>query len=469
MPSIITAGTTTGTALSLTSDTSGELQIRTNNGSTTAMTLTTAGNVGVGNTSPGAPLDVTSNSNAFGVQVRGRSSDNVGILRFVDNTVSAEYFRFEMSSSGSILSTVVSAPMIFRTSNTERMRIDSSGNVGIGTSSPGATKLAVQTAGGAVDGLSVYSPSVTNGAIIRLADNNYNAALRTIPAGGTTNLAFDVAGAERMRITSTGVVALNNPVNITQTLWSGAPAYQAGQSAAFYGDGQVANWVSGHALNAYRSANTWYYSSTGIPSGRVEYGNGATGAAAGFAVYGADAGSAGGAITWTQTLNVSTGTTLALQGATSQSGTGITFPATQNASSNANTLDDYEEGTWTATLSATTTAPTTPVTTTGYYTKIGNLVTVFMRFTNVNTTGAVGNMRITGMPFAAANNTENQSNAPMMFGLNVPNLYVTGFVQAGQTEIRFLGIANNGAWSDVTLTAGTSKYLNMSLTYQTST
>ena len=41
-------------------------------------------------------------------------------------------------------------------------------------------------------------------------------------------------------------------------------------------------------------------------------------------------------------------------GATSpSSGTGIAFPATQNASSDANTLDDYEEGTWTPTLGVT--------------------------------------------------------------------------------------------------------------------
>jgi len=37
-------------------------------------------------------------------------------------------------------------------------------------------------------------------------------------------------------------------------------------------------------------------------------------------------------------------------GNTSATGTGITFPATQSASSDANTLDDYEEGTWTPTL-----------------------------------------------------------------------------------------------------------------------
>jgi hypothetical protein len=47
------------------------------------------------------------------------------------------------------------------------------------------------------------------------------------------------------------------------------------------------------------------------------------------------------------------GQTVALQNAVvNATGTGITFPATQNASSNANTLDDYEEGTWTPTLTS---------------------------------------------------------------------------------------------------------------------
>jgi hypothetical protein len=41
-------------------------------------------------------------------------------------------------------------------------------------------------------------------------------------------------------------------------------------------------------------------------------------------------------------------TTIGVGDATpSASGSGITFPATQSASTNANTLDDYEEGTWT--------------------------------------------------------------------------------------------------------------------------
>ena len=54
---------------------------------------------------------------------------------------------------------------------------------------------------------------------------------------------------------------------------------------------------------------------------------------------------------------------------------GITFPATQVASAGANTLDDYEEGTWTPTLSFGS-GSVTYTTQTGRYTKIGKLVTV---------------------------------------------------------------------------------------------
>ena len=62
-------------------------------------------------------------------------------------------------------------------------------------------------------------------------------------------------------------------------------------------------------------------------------------------------------------------------GSTSANGTGITFPATQSASSDANTLDDYEEGTWTPLLNYLWTISGT-VTATGTYTKTGRQVFV---------------------------------------------------------------------------------------------
>ena len=89
--------------------------------------------------------------------------------------------------------------------------------------------------------------------------------------------------------------------------------------------------------------------------------------------------------------------------APSTSGAGITFPATQSASSNANTLDDYEEGTWTPTYTSNGTASTFSYgLQIGYYTKIGNRVLCTMRL-YTNTTGntlGTGDVSISGLPFA---------------------------------------------------------------------
>lgn len=85
---------------------------------------------------------------------------------------------------------------------------------------------------------------------------------------------------------------------------------------------------------------------------------------------------------------------------------GLAFPATAVAHAGANTLDDYEEGTWTPTFSPTTGAfgSITYTSTTGTYTKIGNQVTIHFRIlTSALTVGtASGQLRIAGMPFTNA-------------------------------------------------------------------
>ena len=97
-------------------------------------------------------------------------------------------------------------------------------------------------------------------------------------------------------------------------------------------------------------------------------------------------------------------TTIGVGSATpSTSGSGITFPATQSPSTDANTLDDYEEGTYTPTLIGNGTAGN-PVysTQTGRYTKIGNVVFVqAIVFVTSNTTGT-GTARIS-LPTAVGN------------------------------------------------------------------
>jgi hypothetical protein len=78
----------------------------------------------------------------------------------------------------------------------------------------------------------------------------------------------------------------------------------------------------------------------------------------------------------------------------------IAFPATQSASANANTLDDYEEGTWTPT--ATDFSINTGWT--GTYTKIGRLVYLTVRNTTAITSTKLTSI-ITGLPFLPATNS----------------------------------------------------------------
>ena len=65
----------------------------------------------------------------------------------------------------------------------------------------------------------------------------------------------------------------------------------------------------------------------------------------------------------------------------------ITFPATQSASADANTLDDYEEGTFTPTVTFQTGSAT--YTSSGTYTKVGRLVVCHVQIT-ITSSGASG-------------------------------------------------------------------------------
>jgi hypothetical protein len=98
-------------------------------------------------------------------------------------------------------------------------------------------------------------------------------------------------------------------------------------------------------------------------------------------------------------------TTIGVGGATpSTSGSGISFPATQSASTNANTLDDYEEGTWTPVYIGTSGSigSTAYTTRNGTYTKIGNVVIVGLQLLLSNKGSWTGTVKITGLPFTAA-------------------------------------------------------------------
>lgn len=92
----------------------------------------------------------------------------------------------------------------------------------------------------------------------------------------------------------------------------------------------------------------------------------------------------------------------------------IKFPASQNASSDANTLDDYEEGTWTPAFGGTTDPDSvTYATQSGRYTKIGRLVhyTFHLQTSAVTIGSGTGALRLNGGPF-----TPGQAQQPVAIG-----------------------------------------------------
>jgi hypothetical protein len=103
----------------------------------------------------------------------------------------------------------------------------------------------------------------------------------------------------------------------------------------------------------------------------------------------------------------STGYNVTLSGGVVGAGTGVAFPATQSASSDANTLDDYEEGTWTPIFSASG-YTFTYGSQNGYYTKIGSVV-IFKLYMAVSVASGSGSSQgsISGLPYTSSNISAN--------------------------------------------------------------
>ncbi len=136
----------------------------------------------------------------------------------------------------------------------------------------------------------------------------------------------------------------------------------------------------------------------------------------------------------------------------------IKFPATQNASANANTLDDYEEGTFTPVVrDAAAGNVATAAVAVGFYTKIGNAVRFNLYLTDINTAGltASNQVCITAMPFAASS-TANSHHLHNV--LSVSAGPTTGSLSAIQyASTSYLQVQN-------AITTGTSSFLVSQLT-----
>lgn len=122
----------------------------------------------------------------------------------------------------------------------------------------------------------------------------------------------------------------------------------------------------------------------------------------------------------------------------------VKFPATQVPSTDANTLDDYEEGTWTATLGDGTNNYTVN-SQTSTYTKIGRLVYVRTSLT-WNSIGSAGasQLRIGGLPFAVGSGSH-AANIGSVTGFDTTATLnpITAYVQA--SSIFFERVNDNAA------------------------
>lgn len=129
------------------------------------------------------------------------------------------------------------------------------------------------------------------------------------------------------------------------------------------------------------------------------------------------------------------GTTLGVGNATpAASGAGVTFPATQSASTDPNTLDDYERGTWTPSLGGDTTYGGDVG---GRYVKTGKKCTVWGKI-QITTLGTGSTTTLSGLPFASANNgLEGVGSVSYYAGLAVSTIALTPFVSTNASHIRF--------------------------------
>jgi hypothetical protein len=173
-------------------------------GSVERMRITSSGNVGIGTTSP--------------------NKDGITTALTINSPVATNYSGIELStadtlrtalisnSNGGFLYTATAIPLVFQTNNTERMRITSSGNVGIGTSSPSFALSVSSTSSNTITAINTTS----NISRFCFAENSTPSNTFTNIEGDARSsgyMAFRTNDTERMRINSTGDVSIGSTAN----------------------------------------------------------------------------------------------------------------------------------------------------------------------------------------------------------------------------------------------------------------
>ena len=156
---------------------------------------------------------------------------------------------------------------------------------------------------------------------------------------------------------------------------------------------------------------------------------------------------------------------------------GIQFPATQASSVDANTLDDYEEGTYTATISPDSSGTVTLSSSIDLlqYTKIGRLVTITGRVNITSVSSPNGSIRFS-LPFVTQSGSAEQSGYQAFscytHGVNLTDTSRMPFFEsgAGSSYATLFQVRDNDSWvalGSSQLTGSGNEYIYISGSYIT--
>jgi hypothetical protein len=299
---------------------------------------------------------------------------------------------------------------------------ETSGTVGVTSANGGGTARMIGVASGAFFGSTTAVDTVIqrNSAEIGRFSSTGLAVTGLVSATGSLGTVQTTSTGNRLSFTRNGANYFNS-AGASSSINYAAPThtFYAADEATVYGTFSSTGLEVG-TKDLSTTTGALRFNQSGVRSWAIN-------AASGNLNFGSGDGNGtfafGSPISVTGTVSATTGA--AVGGATAGSG-GIAFPATAVAVADANTLDDYEEGTFTPTIVGTSTAGAGTYTTqVGRYQKVGNRVKVSITVAITAHTGT-GNMLIGALPFTSTNVT---SNTPAM-AIAASNLTYSGQLSA---------------------------------------
>jgi hypothetical protein len=157
------------------------------------------GNVGIGTATPSAPLTVKAPSDAEAIHVVGRS-DDIGQIIFYEADGTTKTAKIDARATVFNVGAIANIPMAFATNNTERMRIDSSGNLLVGKTVVTSTQSGIALAPASGSGYMTLAHENGASSGRSYAVFTYNAGvIGNIAQNGTTGILYNTSSDYRLK------------------------------------------------------------------------------------------------------------------------------------------------------------------------------------------------------------------------------------------------------------------------------